>query len=68
MHTRLLEFYHHRLQRQLSAIITRYKSAAAWGGNTFSSAKLYALGWRQLVSTPDAIAQIVTYFQIRDNL
>ncbi len=52
-----LESYHRRSQGQLPAIITRYKAAAAWGGNTFSNAKLHALGWQQLVATPDAMAK-----------
>ena len=52
-----LESYHRRSQGQLPAIITRYKAAAAWGGNTFSNARLHALGWQQLVATPDAMAQ-----------
>jgi nucleoside-diphosphate-sugar epimerase len=56
-----LESYHRRSQGQLPAIITRYKAAAAWGGNTFSNAKLHGLGWRQLVSTSDAMAQTFAY-------
>jgi nucleoside-diphosphate-sugar epimerase len=54
---RTLEAYHRRSQGQLPAIITRYKAAAAWGGNRFGNAKLHSLGWSQLVATPDAMAQ-----------
>ena len=58
-----LETYHRRSQGQLPAIITSYKAAAAWGGNKFSNAKLHALGWRQLVTTSDAMAETLAYFR-----
>lgn len=58
-----MERYNRRSQGQLPAILTRYKVAAAWGGNTFSNAKLHALGWRQLVSTPDAMALTFDYLR-----
>ncbi|HEY1901966.1 MAG TPA: NAD(P)-dependent oxidoreductase [Terracidiphilus sp.] len=61
-----LEAYHRRSQGQLPAIITRYKAAAAWGGNKFSNAKLHALGWRPLVSTPDAMAKTFEYLRGQD--
>jgi len=60
---RYLEGYHRRSEGQLPAIITRYKAAAMWGGNRFSNAKLHALGWRQIVSTPDAMAQTFDYLR-----
>jgi nucleoside-diphosphate-sugar epimerase len=63
----LLEKYHRRSQGQLPAIITRYKAAAAWGGNTFSNAKLHSLGWRQLVPTPEAMAQTFEYLRGQNN-
>jgi nucleoside-diphosphate-sugar epimerase len=61
-----LEKYHRRSQGQLPAIITRYKAAAAWGGNTFSNAKLKGLGWRPLVATSDAMAQTFEYLHAKD--
>ncbi|MGO8773358.1 MAG: NAD-dependent epimerase/dehydratase family protein [Terracidiphilus sp.] len=61
MLARFLEGYHRRSQGQLPGIITRYKAAAAWGGNRFSNAKLHTLGWRQAVSTPDGMAQTFAY-------
>jgi nucleoside-diphosphate-sugar epimerase len=62
----LLETYNRRSQGQLPAIITRYKAAAAWGGNRFSNAKLRAIGWRQLVATPDAMTQTFEYLRGQD--
>src|ERR1035438_7694635 len=61
MLARLLEIYHRRSLGQLPAILTRYKVAAAWGGNRFTNAKLRSLGWRQLVSTPEALARTFEY-------
>lgn len=63
---RLLESYHRRSLGQLPGIITRYKAAAAWGGNKFSNAKLHSLGWQPLVSTPDAMAQTFDYLRNKD--
>ena len=63
MLARLLEIYHRRSLGQLPAILTRYKVAAAWGGNRFTNAKLRSLGWRQLVSTPEALARTFEYFR-----
>ena len=63
MLARSLEAYHRRSQGQLPAIITRYKAAAAWGGNRFGNAKLHALGWRQLVATPEAMARTFEYLR-----
>jgi len=60
---RSLEAYHRRSEGQLPAIITRYKAAAMWGGNRFSNAKLHALGWRQIVSTNDAMAQTFDFLK-----
>ncbi len=56
-----MEDYNRRSQGQLPAVLTRYKVAAAWGGNTFSNAKLHALGWHQLISTTDALAKTFDY-------
>ena len=53
---RCLEAYHRHSLGQLPAIITRYKAAAAWGGNKFGNSRLHELGWNQLVSTSDAMA------------
>ena len=58
-----LEAYHRRSQGQLPAIITRYKAAAAWGGNSFSNAKLRALGWQQLIPTSEAMAATFQYLR-----
>jgi nucleoside-diphosphate-sugar epimerase len=63
MLARFLEAYHRRSQGQLPDIITLYKVAAAWGGNTFDNTKLRALGWRQLVATPDAMARTFEYLR-----
>jgi nucleoside-diphosphate-sugar epimerase len=63
MLARWLQAYHRRSKGQLPGILTLYKVAAAWGGNRFDNAKLHALGWRQLVSTPDAMKQTFEYLR-----
>jgi hypothetical protein len=63
MLARSLEAYYRHSQGQLPAIITRYKAAAAWGGNRFNNTKLHALGWHQLVATQDAMAQTFEYLR-----
>jgi len=60
---RFLEAYNRRSLGQLPAILTRYKVAAMWGGNTFSNAKLHALGWHPLVSTNEGMAQTFEYLR-----
>ncbi|MGA3079800.1 MAG: NAD-dependent epimerase/dehydratase family protein [Terracidiphilus sp.] len=66
MLARFLEAYYRRSQGQLPAIITRYKAAAAWGGNRFDNAKLHTLGWSQLVATPDAMAKTFEHLRRQD--
>ncbi len=63
MLARSLEAYHRRSLGQLPAILTRYKAAAAWGGNRFDNTKLHALGWKQLVTTSDGMAQTFDYLR-----
>lgn len=65
--TRMLERYHRRSLGQLPGILTRYKVAAAWGGNTFSNAKLHSLGWQQLISTSDAMAKTFEYLRLKED-
>lgn len=59
----MLEGYHRRSKGQLPAILTRYKVAAQWGGNRFDNSKLHGIGWRQIVSTPEAMAQTFAHFR-----
>jgi nucleoside-diphosphate-sugar epimerase len=58
-----LEAYHRRSLGQLPAILTRYKVAAAWGGNEFDNAKLHSLGWHPPVSTQDAMSKTFEYLR-----
>ncbi len=63
MLARSLEAYHRHSKGQLPGILTRYKVAAAWGGNRFSNATLHGLGWSQLVATPDGMAKTFAYLR-----
>lgn len=62
----MLEAYHRHSQGQLPAVITRYKAAAAWGGNKFDNAKLHSIGWRQLVSTSDGMKETFRSLRLTD--
>src|SRR5690606_38173923 len=55
MMSRAVERYHHWSKGQLPAVFTPYKTASMWAGNTFTNAKLKALGWKQRVVTSRAI-------------
>lgn len=59
----VLEEYRRRSLGQLPAVLTRYKVAAMWKGNRFSNAKLRSIGWKQLVSTTDAVEKTFQYFR-----
>ncbi len=41
---------------QIPLALTHYKAASAWRGHQFSNEKLKTLGWRQTVSTKEALA------------
>jgi len=60
---RCLLAYHRRSQGQLPAIITPYKTAAAWGGNKFDNSRLHSLGWQQLISTVNGMAEHFEYLR-----
>lgn len=53
----IVEAYHRHSKGQLPAILTRYKAAAAWGGNTFQNTKLRDTGWNQIVSTQQGLSE-----------
>jgi nucleoside-diphosphate-sugar epimerase len=40
---------------QIPVVLTHYKAACAWRGHQFSSEKLKRLGWRQPISTEEAL-------------
>lgn len=59
----MLEEYRRRSSGQLPPVLTRYKVATIWKGTRFSNAKLQSIGWKQLVSTADAIERTFQYFR-----
>jgi nucleoside-diphosphate-sugar epimerase len=50
-----IQWYSDHSQGQLPAVLTPYKAAALWRGNRFRNEKIKKTGWRQLVSTADAL-------------
>lgn len=61
--SRWIERYHLRSKGQLPAILTPYKSAGLWKGNTFDNSKLKSIGWRPSVGTADGIQRCFSYFR-----
>lgn len=61
--SKFVAWYAERSRGQLPAIFTPYKTKAMWGGNQFSNARLKALGWAPIVSTPEALQRSFTAFR-----
>jgi nucleoside-diphosphate-sugar epimerase len=63
MLSRFVAWYHRHSKGQLPPILTPYKTASHWKGNTFSNAKLKGIGWRPLVPTSEAIDRYCKYWR-----
>jgi nucleoside-diphosphate-sugar epimerase len=48
--------YHKHSRGQIPALLSPYKTAAIWKGHRFSNQRIKALGWKQGVSTADALS------------
>lgn len=57
------KWYYEHSGGQLPALFTPYKTATTWGGNRFDNSKLKSIGWKQLVSTRDAMNNTLTAFR-----
>jgi nucleoside-diphosphate-sugar epimerase len=55
--------YHRHSKGQLPAILTPYKVASLWRGNSFDNSKLRSLGWKQLVPTAEALERSFMAFR-----
>jgi nucleoside-diphosphate-sugar epimerase len=53
--SRAVEAYSNFSQGQLPPVLTPYKSAVLWRGSRFDNSKLKRMGWRQIVSTSEAL-------------
>jgi len=58
-----VKWYYHHSGGQLPSLFTPYKTATTWGGNRFDNSKLKSIGWKQLVSTRDAMNNTFTAFR-----
>lgn len=59
----LIERYNRHSKGQLPAILTPYKSAYLWKGNTFDNRKLKGIGWKQIVSTEEGLTRFFSYLR-----
>lgn len=64
--SRCVAWYHRWSQGQLPAFFTPYKTRSLWRGNTFSNAKLKALGWRPPVPTDEGMRRTFAAFRAED--
>ena len=53
--SRAVEAYSSFSGGQLPPVLTPYKSAVLWRGSRFDNSKLKRLGWRQIISTAEAL-------------
>jgi nucleoside-diphosphate-sugar epimerase len=51
---------------RVPALLTRYKAACAWRGHQFASHKIKGLGWRQPISTREALALAFSNTELSD--
>src|SRR5262249_28333293 len=58
-----VEWYHRYSKGQLPAAFTRYGSAALWKGWRFDNSKIKALGWKQIVPTPEGLQRSFSSFR-----
>jgi nucleoside-diphosphate-sugar epimerase len=61
--SRACEAYHLNSKGQLPAILTPYKSEFQWKGFRFTNEKLKGIGWRQLVTTQQALEETFASFR-----
>lgn len=65
--TRILSWavdtYHQRSRGQLPAVLTPYKSAANWKGQTFDNKKLKSIGYQPLISTAEGLKRHFDYLR-----
>lgn len=57
------EAYSNFSDEQLPPILTPHKSAVLWRGSRFDNSKLKRLGWRQIVSSAEALEMTFKYFK-----
>lgn len=55
--------YHQRSRGQLPAVLTPYKTAAQWKGQTFDNKKLKSLGYQQPVATAEGLKRHFDYLR-----
>jgi len=58
-----VERYSTKSKGQLPAIFSAYKTQTAWGGNSFTNAKLKQLGWQPLISTREGLRRSFESFR-----
>jgi nucleoside-diphosphate-sugar epimerase len=63
--SRFVAWYHRHSKGQLPAVLTPYKTASHWKGNTFSNDKLKSIGWRPAISTHEGMERYFTYWRAK---
>ncbi len=61
--SRTLERYYVRTRGRVPAFLTPYESSAMWKGHQFDNRRIKQLGWRQIVSTPEAMRETFAFLR-----
>jgi nucleoside-diphosphate-sugar epimerase len=61
--SQIVEKYHLKTHGQIPAVLTSYESSAMWKGHQFDNQNIKNLGWKQIVSTEEAIRETFAYLR-----
>jgi nucleoside-diphosphate-sugar epimerase len=62
--SRGIERYHFYSKAQIPLALTPYRVQSTWQGHIYSNSKLKSVGWKQAVTTQEAISRAFAYFNL----
>jgi len=61
--SQVIKNYHDRTHGQIPAVLTPYETSAMWKGYRFDNQSIKKLGWKQIVTTEQAMRETFTYLR-----